>query len=99
MHNRPGWKYFLAYYDKEPAAAGVVYMHEGVASLTFAATLPEYRGRGLHQALIMRRIREAAAQGCRLVAGQCAFLSQSHRNMERAGMKLGYVRTTWSKPE
>ncbi|MCU6707416.1 GNAT family N-acetyltransferase [Paenibacillus sp. J5C_2022] len=99
LHSRRGWKYFLAYCDMEPAAVGVMYMQEGAASLTFAATLPEYRGRGLQQALIRRRIREAAVQGCRLVVGQCAFLSQSHRNMERAGMKLGYVRSTWIKQE
>ncbi|MFD0959062.1 GNAT family N-acetyltransferase [Paenibacillus chungangensis] len=99
MYHRPGWKYFLAYDDQVPAAVGVMFIQGAVASLTFAATLPEYRGRGLQQALLKRRIWEAMERGCRLVVGQCAYLSQSHRNMERVGMKLGYIRTTWSKQD
>ncbi|WP_168121520.1 GNAT family N-acetyltransferase [Paenibacillus sp. HB172176] len=91
------WSFYLAYYDDVPAAVGVMFMKDGTASLTFAATLPEFRGKGLQQALLKHRVSEAYRHDCRLVVGQCAFLSQSHRNMERIGMKLGYVRTTWTK--
>ncbi len=97
LHNRPGWTFYMAYVNGAPAAAGVCYIKHGRASLTFAATLPEYRKQGLQKALLQKRMEHAALSGCRLVVGQCAFLSQSHRNMERAGMKLGYVRATWSE--
>ena len=97
LFERPGWRFFLAYYEAIPAAVGVMFMKDRTASLTFAATLPEFRGKGLQQALLKHRVAEAYRNDCGLVVGQCAFLSQSHRNMERIGMKLGYVRTTWTK--
>ena len=96
LYHRPGWKFYVAYVDQQPAAAGVMHMHNSIASFTFAATLPEYRRLGLQSLLLKHRIAEAAKHGCRLAVSQCAFLSPSHRNMERVGMKMGYVRTTWT---
>ncbi|ANS74556.1 GCN5 family acetyltransferase [Paenibacillus yonginensis] len=97
LFNRAGWKFFIAYVNDEPAAAAVMYLKDDIASLTFAATLPAFRGLGLHQLLLKRRIEEAKQNNCRLVVGQCNFLSQSHRNMERIGMKIGYIRTKWTE--
>lgn len=97
LYHRPGWKYFIAYVDDVPAAVGVMYMHGGRASFTFATTLPEYRKQGLQQRLLNHRAQTAHDNGCRLAVSQCAFLSQSHRNMERVGMKLGYVRAAWTE--
>lgn len=97
LYQRPGWRFFIAYLNDQPAATAVMYLKDSIASLTFAATLPDFRGRGLHQLLLERRIAEAQRNACRLVVGQCNFLSQSHRNMERVGMKLGYIRTTWTE--
>lgn len=100
LYRRPGWKFFIAYVEEEPAAVGVMFIKNNTASLTFAATLPSYRNRGLHRSLLQRRIEEAFHQRCTLAVSQCAYLSQSHRNMERVGMKLAYVRTTWTaRPE
>lgn len=96
LYNRPGWKFYIAYLNEVPAAVAVMHMEEGIASLTFAATLPEFRNQGLQQRLIETRVEEALRNNCRLVVGQCAFLSQSHRNMERIGMKIGYIRTSWT---
>lgn len=96
LWQRPGWKYYMAFVAGQPAAAGVMYTKEGISSLTFAATLPEYRGQGLHLYLLNARLNESARQSSELAVGQCAFLSQSHRNMERIGMKIGYVRTSWT---
>jgi GNAT superfamily N-acetyltransferase len=97
LFDRAGWKFYIAFVHGEPAAVAVMYSKDGIASLTFAATLPDYRGTGLHQFLLKRRITEAKRNNCRLVVGQCNFLSQSHRNMERIGMKIGYIRTTWTE--
>lgn len=97
LYHRPGWKFFVAFVHGEPAAVAVMNSKDGIASLTFAATLPNYRGIGLHQFLLNIRMDEAKRNNCRLVVGQCSFLSQSHRNMERVGMKIGYVRTTWTE--
>ncbi len=97
LYNRPGWNFYIAYVQDQPAAVAVMHVQQGVASLTFAATLPEYRGLGLHRALLKKRISEAVKQKGKLVVGQCAFLSQSHRNMEHVGMKIGYIRAAWSE--
>lgn len=99
LHSRPGWRFYMAYAGDQPAAAAVMYISNSDASLTFAATLPEFRRQGLQQELLRRRIWDAKQAGCSLIVGQCAFLSQSHRNMETVGMKLGYVRTTWTERE
>lgn len=94
---RPGWKFFVAMKGNVPAAVGVMYTKDSVASLTFAGTLPEYRNNGLQQALIRRRLYEATINNCSIVISQAGFLTQSHRNMESIGMKIGYVRTTWTE--
>lgn len=49
FYGRQGWKFYIAYLNDEPAATAVMYINNGIASLTFAATLPEFRGNGLHQ--------------------------------------------------
>lgn len=94
---RPDWRYYIAFYHNIPAAVAVMHMQDGIASLTFAATLPQYRNNGLQNKLLLQRINDAYRQGCELVVGQCAYCSTSHRNMERAGMSIGYTRATWSK--
>jgi len=97
LYGRPGWRFYVALWEGVPAGVAVSHTSKGTASLTFAATLPEYRGRGIQTALLRRRIGDAFAEGCGLVVGQCAFLSPSHRNMERVGMRIGYVRASWNE--
>lgn len=97
LYDRPGWKFYIAYVDGTPAAVSVMYVHNGTASLTFAAALPAFRNKGLHRLLLKRRITDAYYSGCKLAVGQCAYSSQSHRNMEAVGMKLGYIRTSWTE--
>ena len=46
-------------------------------------------------ALLRRRIADAAAAGADLVFSGAAPLSTSHRNMERAGMRIQFVRSLW----
>ncbi|MGZ9584475.1 GNAT family N-acetyltransferase [Paenibacillus marinisediminis] len=90
------WKYYVAEWNGEPAAVGVMYINNGIASLTSAATLPQYRNNGLQRRLLMRRIEEAYRHHCVMVVSQCALSTQSHRNMEHVGMRIGYVRATWT---
>lgn len=97
LYDRPGWKFYMVYTNGDPVATGVMYIEGDIASLTFAATVPDHRRKGLQQALLRKRLAEAVMKNCRLAISQCAFLSQSHRNMDRVGMKLGYVRTTWTE--
>lgn len=59
--------------------------------------MPELRNNGVHGELIVRRLKQAQKAGCNLVVGQAAYGSASHRNMERAGMKVAYTKAIWTK--
>lgn len=96
LFGREGWRFFLGFAGGVPAAAGVMRVQEDIASFTLAATLPDYRGRGLHAGLLRKRIETAASCGARFVAAQASFGSGSCRNMERAGLKLAYLRAIWT---
>jgi GNAT superfamily N-acetyltransferase len=95
LYNRSGWRFFIGYVDDQPAGVAVMYINNNIASLTFAATIPEFRRRGLQMAFLNQRIYEAALAGCELVVGQAAYASTSQNNMERVGLRIGYTRATW----
>lgn len=93
----PEWRRYLATVDGEPAACAVLYAEDGVGMLSWAATLPEFRGRGCQTALLHARIAEAARLGLELVTVTTAFLSASQRNCERAGFRMAYTKTFWER--
>jgi ribosomal protein S18 acetylase RimI-like enzyme len=94
----PEWRYYIGYVDGQPAGVAVMHIRPGeTASMTFAATLPEFRRRGLQTAFLRRRLQDAASAQCELAAGQAAYASVSHNNMERAGLRLAYTRVTWTR--
>jgi GNAT superfamily N-acetyltransferase len=94
--NEPGWSLYLARLDGKPAATGILYVHDKVGYCADAATVPAFRGRGLQAALLRRRIADASAAGVDFVCSGAAYLSTSHRNMERAGMRVQFVRALWT---
>jgi GNAT superfamily N-acetyltransferase len=70
-------------------------IHEGVALLAGASTVPEARGRGAQLALLDARLRYAVEHGCDL-AMMCALPgSASQRNAERQGFRIAYTRIKW----
>ena len=94
--DEPGWSLYLARCDGQPAATAMLYLRDGVGYLADAAADPAYRRRGLHAALLRRRIRDASAAGVEFVCAGAFHLSTSHRNMERAGMRLLSLRAIWT---
>ena len=94
---RQGWSLFLARADGRPAASAILFVEDGVGYLADASCDPVYRCRGLHAALLDRRIREAQACGVEFICRGAAFLSTSHRNMERAGMRIQFQRSIWTE--
>ena len=86
---------FLAELDGRPVATGAMSVHEGVALMAGASTVPEARGRGAQLALLDARLRRAAGLGCDL-AMMCALPgSASQRNAERQGFRIAYTRVKW----
>jgi GNAT superfamily N-acetyltransferase len=88
---------FLAHVDGQPAGGGAVLIHEGVALIAGAATLPEYRRRGVHAALHHARLALARAAGCDLAAQGAEPGSTSQRNAERRGLQVAYTRAVLTR--
>jgi GNAT superfamily N-acetyltransferase len=87
---------FLAEFDGEPAGAAVLAIHEGVALLGGASTIPRFRRRGAQRALMDARLEYAVRAGC-----DVAMISAgppggpSERNAARRGFRTAYTRIKW----
>jgi hypothetical protein len=92
----PGWSLYLARLDGRPAATAVLYVADKVGYCADAATDPGFRGHGLQRALLNRRIADASAAGVDFICSGADFLSQSHRNMQRASLRTLFVRGIWT---
>jgi hypothetical protein len=93
---QPGWSLYLARINGTPAAAATLFVENGVAYLADAATAPVMRNRGLQTALLKRRVSDACAAGTDVVFSGAAPFSTSHRNMERIGLCVQFVRSLWT---
>lgn len=71
------------------AAMGI---QNGTALFYGDSILPAARGRGYQQALLQTRLAAAQVQGCDLAMASVIPGSGSHRNYERAGFQLIYMR-------
>lgn len=96
---RPGWSLYLAHIDGKPAAAATLFLKDGVGYLADAVTAPAMRDRGLQTALLKRRVSDACAAGADVVFSGAAPFSASHRNMERVGPRVQFVRSLWRRRE
>src|SRR5262249_17387017 len=95
--HEPDWSLYLARVDGRPAAAATLFVHRKVGYFADAATDPAFRGRGLHRALLARRWQDARAAGVDFVCSGAGFLTSSHRNMERSGMRIQFNRAIWTE--
>jgi len=91
-------QHFFVERDGVPVATGSLGMHDGVALLGGASTLPSARGQGAQAALLAARLGSARLAGCELAMMVAAPGSASQRNAERRGFRVAYTRTKWSRP-
>ncbi len=91
------WYHYLAWIDDQPASASVMFLSDGVADLYVTTTVPELRGRGAQNALIVERMRDAQAAGCDIATSQVIVSNASPRNMARQGFEVLYRRSIWGK--
>lgn len=103
---RPGWWHYLAYEGDEPIAGAAMFIAGKSAWFGFAGTAAERRGRGAQTALVVRRLQDAAAEGCRWVSVETAEQTPereapSFRNLRRLGFAVAYTRPNylWTRPE
>lgn len=97
--NRGGAHSFLAHLQGQPIAAGGLSIHQGVALLAGASTIPEARRQGAQLALLDSRLQFAADQGCDLAMMGARPGSASQRNAERQGFRIAYTRIKWQLPQ
>jgi GNAT superfamily N-acetyltransferase len=89
---------FVASVAGAAAGGGGMNRHEGAAALFGDATLKAFRGCGVQSALIAHRARLAQEAGCDLAVACVIPGSGSHRNYERAGFRLVYMRVNVMRP-
>ncbi|MBI5085427.1 MAG: hypothetical protein HZB13_12615 [Acidobacteria bacterium] len=82
----------MARLDDAPAGTAGMSRHGGVAMLYGDSTIVAARGHGVQQALIRHRLAGAARAGCQWAMACVIPGSGSHRNYERAGFDLFYMR-------
>lgn len=89
--------HFVVERDGAPIATGSMGIHEGVALLAGASTIPSGRGLGAQGLLLTARLAEAHRQGCELAMMVASPGSASQRNAERRGFRVAYTRTKWHR--
>ena len=91
---------YLARMDDEIAGASIM-VHlpeERMVSISSASTLPNFRGMGIHQAMIHHRLQQARELGVDTAVYMVIPGSPSQRNAERAGFQLAYSSCLIQKP-
>jgi len=83
---------FLVELDGQPIATGDLAIHDGVALLAGASTVPKWRRRGAQNALLESRLLYAKKAGCDLAMFCAEPGSASQRNGERHGFRVAYTR-------
>jgi len=86
---------FLAEIENAPVATGMLFVHDDVALLAGASTVPEGRRQGAQTALLDARLRYAVERGCTIATMGALPGSQSQRNAEKNGFRIAYTRTKW----
>jgi ribosomal protein S18 acetylase RimI-like enzyme len=92
-----GYSQYLARRDGQPAGAASMRIHQGVAQLCGAATLPGHRRLGIQTALLRERLVHAAHAGCDVAIVTTEPGSKSQENVQRQGFELLYVRAIMIK--
>jgi len=86
---------FLVELNGQPIAAGALTIHDGVALLAGASTVPEWRRRGAQWVLLQSRLQYARRAGCDIAMVCAEPGSASQRNSERQGFRIAYTRIKW----
>jgi GNAT superfamily N-acetyltransferase len=86
---------FVAEIERQPIAAGMLFVYEGVALLAGASTVPENRNQGVQSSLLSARLNYAAEHGCEIAMMGASPGSQSQRNAEKNGFRIAYTRIKW----
>ncbi len=94
-YTAPGFHCFVAEVQGVPIGAGVLHLAVATALVDGAATLPQYRGRGVQTALLIARMQYAREHGCRYAVSRTGRGSISQQNMAKLGLRVVTHSTAW----
>lgn len=97
---KDGWRTYLAFADGKPVGTGALFIDGNVGWLGFGSTIAEYRNRGIHRAMFVRRMTDAADLGCRWLQTETNLAvadepTPSLDNMVRLGFQMAYARPNY----
>lgn len=93
----PKTECYLARVDGKIAGGGTLALHDGVAGLFGASTLPVARKRGVQTALLQRRLARASQAGSDLAVSIAQPGSISQRNIVQQGFRVLYTRVKFER--
>ncbi len=88
----------IAWMDGTPVGAGGAEVVGEVAALFGASVLPEYRRRGVQQALLAERLNLAAQRGANIASIGSLPGAITERNVRRMGFQAAYVKSMLVRP-
>ena len=94
-----GFVRYVARIGGEIAGGASMRLSDGVAQLAGAATLPQFRRRGVQSSLLTARLAEARDTGCDLAVVTTQPGSKSQQNVSRQGFDLLYSKAVLVKGE
>lgn len=98
LQQDPSWSLYLGFIGNEPAGFSMMHIaNDGVACVAMAGTIPQFRGNGLQQAMLDRRLKDAKIKGCSLIVAQCEFGTASFRNLQRSGFRVAFTKSVWKR--
>jgi ribosomal protein S18 acetylase RimI-like enzyme len=86
----PGVRLYRARVDGAVAGVARLVIDGDLAEFGGGATLPEFRGRGVQQAMLRHRINEACSAGCSILVTEAEPETGSARNILRAGFEAAF---------
>lgn len=90
---------YIATVDGEPAGGAALDVRDGMATLFATATIPAYRRRGVHGALVAARLAHAVSADVDLAVVITSPGSDSQRNLETScGFRVGYSTVLFEAP-
>jgi predicted GNAT family acetyltransferase len=84
---------FIATVEGVPAGAGSMDLGDDVAHLAGTSVLPEFRQRGVQQALMLTRLARAREHGCKIATTGSRPGTSTERNALRLGFGIAYTKS------
>jgi GNAT superfamily N-acetyltransferase len=94
----PHYDSFVARFQGKPAGAGGCASRDGLTALFGTSVLPEFRGRGIQQALIATRLERAGERGSPGATIVSHPRSATERNAARLGFRAAFTRAILVRP-